>query len=224
MTNREDDRPAGEQDRRTWLTPRRKQALGSAATTFGVLAGVAQLVGSSARVLGVTGVICISVVVVAVLLLRGRRPTRLPWGVLVLILLVAVALGAGGMKAFQEWREPDGPLPVCAGDFRPEVRTAPAADAFDVVASFDCVARDEGHPWVTVRVSEVGEHKTTNFYPLRDFTGRGSPFTFHSKPAKTDYPRCYLVVVFPAGVTPVEEYIEELPAAAYEASDCVPSP
>jgi hypothetical protein len=118
----------------------------------------------------------------------------------------------------------DDTLPVCSGGFRALVRTVKTSAAFDVVATYECLPRANAHPWVAVRLQNVGTYKTTNFYPLVDFSEQASPFLFHSKPVEPNPLRCYLIVVFSDGVAPKKEYINSLPGSAYEASDCVPSP
>jgi len=66
-------------------------------------------------------------------------------------------------------------LKICSGLFQAEVRIEPTQEAFDVVASYGCRAPGNDHPWVFVRLSGVGEHETTNYYALEEFTGHPSP-------------------------------------------------
>jgi hypothetical protein len=113
------------------------------------------------------------------------------------------------------------PLKICSAPFQAEVKIEPTQEAFDVVASYGCRAPDNDHPWVFVRLSGVGEHETTNYYALEEFTGQPSPYRFHSKPVDRNPSKCYLVVVFTGANPTKKEYVDRLPSNARQASSCV---
>ncbi|GAA4442358.1 hypothetical protein [Phytohabitans houttuyneae] len=116
---------------------------------------------------------------------------------------------------------PPPPLKICSGLFQAEVRIEPTQEAFDVVASYGCRAPDTDRPWVFVRLTGVGEHETTNYYALEEFTGHPSPYRFHSKPVDRNPSKCYLVVVFTGANPTKKEFVNRLPSNARQASSCV---